>query len=397
MKRVELRNKSLSCPLCGEGGYKNLMGHILRQHNMTTEEFRKQANYEGPLVAPWHARLMAAKSNLLWQDPAIHAQRVETVRLSYTEELREKRRQDRSEQWQDPDIRAARSAGVIRLRAGEDKEVRRSVLRAAHRHQRSPFTILREELYERAGGKCETCGISEEDNLVASGRRLHLHHRNYDRIVPLLEDVELLCGSCHRKYHNNVNTKDKLSEVSKQVGNLLLSLGVDLSDSNFLETPRRFASYLLEHFADGGLFEQDLEDFHEAAFPSNYDGMIVQEFSANGICPHHLLPVLYRGAVAYAPIDVTVGLSKLTRISQQCLKYPVLQEMGTLLVADALEEVTMTPHVAVVLRGQHLCMTIRGVRAHDSTTTTSELRGDFYSNRSTRSEFMSLVHNILAV
>jgi GTP cyclohydrolase I len=183
-------------------------------------------------------------------------------------------------------------------------------------------------------------------------------------------------------------------DVESAVAALLTTLGVDLSDPNYRETPRRFGAYLLEHFA----LEDSLEEINKcsrAVFPSQYAGMILQNFNAVGMCPHHLLPVLYDGVVAYIPYNDTIGISKLSRIAQQCLRVPILQETGTLIIANALEEVLRSSNVAVMVRGQHMCMSIRGVKARDSYTTTSELRGDFMDDADTRAEFMSLARETL--
>ena len=60
-------------------------------------------------------------------------------------------------------------------------------------------------------------------------------------------------------------------------------------------------------------------------------------------------------------------------------------------IAEMVNEHLSTKGVAVVVSAEHSCMAIRGVRKPGSITITSALRGEFKSNQSTRSEFMSLI------
>jgi len=67
------------------------------------------------------------------------------------------------------------------------------------------FSAADERLvFERAGYKCESCGISNEDHLAQFGQRLHLDH-----ILPLSkghaltpDNCQVLCRSCNSKKGN---------------------------------------------------------------------------------------------------------------------------------------------------------------------------------------------------
>jgi GTP cyclohydrolase I len=48
--------------------------------------------------------------------------------------------------------------------------------------------------------------------------------------------------------------------------------------------------------------------------------------------------------------------------------------------------------VAVVVEGEHTCMTIRGVRKPGSRCVTSAMKGLFRENLSTRAEVMQLIY-----
>ena len=86
-----------------------------------------------------------------------------------------------------------------------------------------------------------------------------------------------------------------------------------------------------------------------------------------------------------------VGISKLARAVEILARQPQLQERLTSQIADALMAALDPEGVAVVIRAEHLCMAMRGVRKPGSSVVTSATRGDFRSSAATRGEFLSLL------
>jgi GTP cyclohydrolase IA len=66
----------------------------------------------------------------------------------------------------------------------------------------------------------------------------------------------------------------------------------------------------------------------------------------------------------------------------------------TVQIADWLEQELSPRGVGVVLRAEHMCMTIRGVRKPGAKTVTSAVRGLLRVDARTRQEFFSLVDEI---
>ena len=96
--------------------------------------------------------------------------------------------------------------------------------------------------------------------------------------------------------------------------------------------------------------------------------------------------------VAYIPGDgKVIGLSKIARIVQTFAKRPQLQERLTDQIADFLEAELKPRGVAVGVEAEHLCMTMRGVRAAGARTQTAALRGCMRSDPRTRAEALSLL------
>lgn len=170
---------------------------------------------------------------------------------------------------------------------------------------------------------------------------------------------------------------------------LLGSLGVDLTDENFKETPERFVKYLREF-----LHPYDPKDILKSSFSTKhaeYHGMVVQSgIPFRAVCAHHLLPFFGVCHIGYIPQRRVVGLSKLARLVKAAgLKSPSIQETITDEIADALYNCLEAKGVIVVVSAVHTCMTARGVAAPNVPTTTSTVRGVFRDVPAARDEFFS--------
>ena len=121
------------------------------------------------------------------------------------------------------------------------------------------------------------------------------------------------------------------------------------------------------------------------------DVVVVAGLRFHAMCPHHLLPVIYRISVAYLPGERVLGISKLSRIVHLLAHRPVLQEDLTQELAALLHERMETRGSAAYVEGLHLCMAARGIEAHEARVVTSAVRGVFRENPATRQEFLDLV------
>jgi GTP cyclohydrolase I len=101
---------------------------------------------------------------------------------------------------------------------------------------------------------------------------------------------------------------------------------------------------------------------------------------------------LSAAAVGYIPAKSIVGLSKLSRVVDHFARRFQTQERLTKQVADYLEVALAPKGLAVVLRAEHLCMSMRGVERPDHSTITSDMRGAMRSNDGARAELLALVH-----
>ncbi len=172
----------------------------------------------------------------------------------------------------------------------------------------------------------------------------------------------------------------------------IAQLGYDAADENFTDTAKRAAKALHELIHDEKHVQTEIDALLAKTFPAKYTEMVISKHNtAFGVCPHHLLPVIYRISMAYIPTHKVLGLSKLTRIAKLVARAPRLQEDLTHELADILHVQLQSAGSAVYVEGLHMCMAARGVGAHEARLVTSGVRGVFLESLATREEFVKLV------
>jgi GTP cyclohydrolase IA len=166
----------------------------------------------------------------------------------------------------------------------------------------------------------------------------------------------------------------------------LEALGVDVDTETLAATPARMARAYAEMFSP--------RPFDLTSFPNDarYDELIIaRSIPMQSVCEHHLLPFVGVAHVGYLPGERILGLSKLARVVELFARRPQVQERLTQQVADWLQEQIAPRGVGVVVEAEHLCMTVRGVRAAGATTVTSALHGQLRCDAASRAEFFALI------
>jgi len=174
---------------------------------------------------------------------------------------------------------------------------------------------------------------------------------------------------------------DKVSTATRE---LLLALGVDLTDRNFKDTPARVARFMME------LFRSKRSDM--TAFTEEYDGMIIlRGHEMWTLCPHHLLPVRMMVSIAYIPSQRVLGLSKLVRLVERFNTKPLMQEEMTHSIADWFADGEIeAAGSACYITGEHLCMRMRGVKT-GADVVTAAFRGQLQKQNDLKKMFMDIV------
>jgi GTP cyclohydrolase I len=169
-------------------------------------------------------------------------------------------------------------------------------------------------------------------------------------------------------------------------------LGYDVEDENFVGTDRRAAKALAEMTLCSKDCDAEIGEMLKRTFPAKYEEMVISKHNVSfGVCPHHLLPVIYRVSVAYIPQKQVLGISKLSRLIALLARRPILQEDLTHELAGILHDKLESKGAAAYVEGLHLCMAARGAQAHEARVVTSAVRGAFLEQPATRQEFLDLV------
>ncbi|WP_328456153.1 MULTISPECIES: GTP cyclohydrolase I FolE [unclassified Amycolatopsis] len=176
-----------------------------------------------------------------------------------------------------------------------------------------------------------------------------------------------------------------LHAAERAVADLLRALGKDPTSEHLGDTPRRVANAYAEMLRP--------RDFKLTTFPNDegYDELVLaKSIPVQSLCEHHLLPFRGVAHVGYLPGERILGLSKLARVVELFARDLQVQERLTKQVADWLQEHLAPKGVGVVIEAEHLCMSLRGVRASGALTVTSSLHGLLREEPKTRQEFFAL-------
>lgn len=177
-------------------------------------------------------------------------------------------------------------------------------------------------------------------------------------------------------------TEDPLVDIARR---LLEEIGEDPTRDGLRDTPKRFARWWRE-FID---YEPgSLDTLFESIGTSQL--VVVSDIQVWSLCEHHLLPFKCAVTIAYRPGEKLLGLSKFARVAHQCAHRLQVQERLVDQIALEISTLSGTADVAVIAKGEHLCMTMRGVKAAAQMTSTA-YRGDFGTDPKLRGELFDLL------
>lgn len=157
------------------------------------------------------------------------------------------------------------------------------------------------------------------------------------------------------------------------------------------ETPKRIVKMWKEVFRGYNPEEKPVvTSFENENDGVTYDQMITDEGTFYSHCEHHGVPFFGDYYFAYIPNKKIIGLSKVARlIDYYSAKYQI-QERLVKEVVDEIEKVAKPTGIALVMKGEHLCKTMRGVKKK-GVMRTIDIRGAFKKDEKTRAEFLRFV------
>jgi len=186
--------------------------------------------------------------------------------------------------------------------------------------------------------------------------------------------------------------------IEDHIRGILIAIGDDPSREGLRDTPTRVANMYEEVFegmayTNDELIERlgvtfDEEEIYEN---SKQDMVLMKDIQLFSYCEHHLaLMYNMKVAVAYIPNKKVIGLSKIARIADMVGKRLQLQERIGADIAYIMRKVTDTEDVAIIIEGEHSCMTTRGIKKPNTKTITTTLSGRFEENTEIYQKLMAL-------
>ncbi len=189
-----------------------------------------------------------------------------------------------------------------------------------------------------------------------------------------------------------------MNKVEQLIKQQLVLIGEDPNREGLIDTPARVARMWNEIF--GGYNPEcrpKISIFKNGTDGLVYDQMVIDTGDFYSHCEHHMVPFFGQYWFGYIPDPEgnIIGLSKVARLVdyhaarlqiQERLVHDIVEDIWQELSAGCVRPVGM----GLVMKGEHLCKTMRGVKKKGHMTTT-KLKGAFYDNQMVRDEFLSNV------
>lgn len=182
-------------------------------------------------------------------------------------------------------------------------------------------------------------------------------------------------------------------ELERKLESVFQSLVIDTkNDHNTEGSAARIAKMYIHEIYRGRYYQQP----PITTFPNaDYDGLYLDgPIPIRSMCAHHNMAITGHCWIGLFPKQgddgKVIGLSKFTRLVDWIARRPSIQEEMTVNIANAVSTITDTEDVAVLVKGEHHCMSHRGVCEHGVKFMTPIMRGRFVKSKM-RDEFYKLV------
>ncbi|MFD1332674.1 GTP cyclohydrolase I FolE [Methylopila musalis] len=184
--------------------------------------------------------------------------------------------------------------------------------------------------------------------------------------------------------------KPSREEAEAAVRTLIAWAGDDPAREGLLDTPKRVVKAYEELFSGYGMSASEaLERVFEEV--QGYDDMVVlRDIPYFSHCEHHMVPFYGKAHVAYYPSNGVVGLSKIARVLDVFAKRLQTQEALTAQIVEAIDDNLKPRGVAVMIEGEHMCMSMRGIHKQGVSTVTTQFTGVFRDDPAEQVRFITL-------
>lgn len=186
--------------------------------------------------------------------------------------------------------------------------------------------------------------------------------------------------------------------IEEHVKGILMALGDNPDREGLKDTPKRVAKMYKEVFEGMNYTNDEIASMFNTTFENdldikenNKDMVFMKGIEIFSYCEHHLaLMYNMKVSVAYIPNKKVIGLSKIARIADMVGRRLQLQERIGSDIAEIIQKVTGSEDVAVIIEGEHGCMTSRGIQKPGTKTISTTLEGRFNTDPILNNKLMML-------
>jgi len=180
--------------------------------------------------------------------------------------------------------------------------------------------------------------------------------------------------------------------IKRAITTLLTCIGENPNREGLQETPDRIARMFMEIFR--GYDETQKPKITTFANEMKSTDIVFDTGDYYSVCEHHMMPFFGKYYFAYIPEEDgrILGISKVSRVVGYCAARLQLQERLARDVVNMLTDALdgKVKGMAIVMKGTHLCKTMRGVKS-DGKMTVAYLSGEFKTDATARAEFYKLI------
>lgn len=176
--------------------------------------------------------------------------------------------------------------------------------------------------------------------------------------------------------NKEIDVEIKKQKISQHFASIIEELGLDLNDPSIKDTPERVAKMLVNETCNGLFSNPPIITTFPLDKNTSRELVVIENIPFSSLCEHHFQPFVGTATIAYLPNDRVMGLSKGARVLDYFSSRPQIQERLTNEVAAYLYEQLNAKGVFVMIKAEHFCMKVRGVKKHQSATITTASLGD---------------------
>ncbi|MBU3135301.1 GTP cyclohydrolase I FolE [Clostridium gasigenes] len=186
--------------------------------------------------------------------------------------------------------------------------------------------------------------------------------------------------------------------IEEHIRGILIALGDNPDREGLQDTPKRVAKMYEDVFKGMNYSNDEIATMFNTTFEDDLsvkgnpnDIVFMKDIEIFSHCEHHLaLMYNMKVSVAYIPNGKVIGLSKIARIADMVGSKLQLQERIGTDIAYIMQKVTDSEDVAVIIEGEHGCMSTRGIQKPGTKTVSTTLRGRFNTDQILNNNLMML-------